>query len=134
LTEIGIAPSLIYGVLNDVFGQDIAAASFKKLVEEFHGDVNGLMEEVEKQAEAQAQGKAGESEFNTGVGVFVVHSGLEKPHTLSVHHRLPSAEGKDVLATPRPITENPAGYEHMEQMKANTERVRAKIAELKENQ
>lgn len=44
--QFDMTPSIIYGTLQDLFGADIAQASFKKLVDEFGGDLGTLSKEI----------------------------------------------------------------------------------------
>lgn len=46
IPQFDMAPSIIYGTLLDLFGADIAQASFKKLVDEFGGDLGTLAREI----------------------------------------------------------------------------------------
>lgn len=46
--QFDMAPSIIYGTLYDLFGVDIAQASFKKLVDEFSGDLEVVANEINK--------------------------------------------------------------------------------------
>lgn len=48
--QFDMAPSIIYGTLHDLFGPDIAQASFKKLVDEFSGDLGALAHEIDQVA------------------------------------------------------------------------------------
>lgn len=44
--QFDMAPSIIYGTLQDLFGAETAQASFKKLVDEFGGDLGMLAKEI----------------------------------------------------------------------------------------
>lgn len=61
--QFDMAPSLIYGTLLDLFGADIAQASFKKLVDEFNGDLSLLSKEINEAASK----KDGQSDFSAKV-------------------------------------------------------------------
>lgn len=57
LPEFALAPSIIYGLLKDVYGPDLAQQSFKKLLEEFGVDIGTISEQLDRLAEARTQEK-----------------------------------------------------------------------------
>lgn len=73
--QFDMSPSIVYGTLHDLFGEDLAQASFKKLVDEFSGDLGALAKEINavaKQASLKANvpGQA----VKTGNAFFKIHS------------------------------------------------------------
>lgn len=57
LPKIKMAPSLVYGVLKDLFGKDQANKAFASLSAEFGGSVKDLENEINHMAEARLRGQ-----------------------------------------------------------------------------
>jgi len=57
LVELDISPSIAYGVLKDLFGEDQAAASFIKLLEEFGGRYSDIQQGVNAAGDANKNRK-----------------------------------------------------------------------------
>ncbi|MBA3816986.1 MAG: hypothetical protein H0X29_10815 [Parachlamydiaceae bacterium] len=73
--QFDMAPSIIYGTLRDLFGADIAQASFKKLVDEFSGDVGVLAKEVNEVVKKnECHQPASSIAIKTGNARFKIHS------------------------------------------------------------
>ncbi len=78
LPQFNMAPSIIYGVLSDLFGQDQAQEAFKKLVLEFGGNIEDISGEISKMAEVMKKGgKATGSKKRSGVAIFHIQSLLD---------------------------------------------------------
>lgn len=73
-----LAPSIIYGTLHDLFGADIAQASFKKLVDEFSGDLGVLAKEINEVIKKNDHYPFPPSKvIKTGNAHFQIHSHYE---------------------------------------------------------
>lgn len=71
LPQFNMAPSIIYGVLRDLFGQDQAQEAFKKLLSEFGGDISDISDDITQMAEAIAeQRKVASTPKRSGVAFF----------------------------------------------------------------
>jgi hypothetical protein len=56
IPQFTLAPSIMYGVLKDLFGNDQANDAFKKLVEEFNGDMKVFEKELNEVTSKQKKG------------------------------------------------------------------------------
>lgn len=83
LPKVNLAPSIVYGVLKDLFGADQSDKAFKSLVEEFGGDVNAFRKELHKMGKDQNRSRTVEDrEIETGNAVFVL-----EPNTKAMPNR-----------------------------------------------
>lgn len=74
LPQFGLAPSIIYGTLHDLFGEELAQASFKKLVDEFSGDLHVLAKEINETARKQSLAPSDSAKaIKTGNASFIIH-------------------------------------------------------------
>lgn len=74
IPQFNMAPSVIYGVLSDLFGQDQAIEAFKKLVEEAGGDLKDIQSDIQQMAKALGQKLQPEAkQKKTGVAFFKIH-------------------------------------------------------------
>lgn len=75
LPQFDMAPSIVYGTIHDLFGEDLAQASFKKLVDEFSGDLKALAKEINSVALVATQhGITKEKVIKTGNAYFKIHN------------------------------------------------------------
>lgn len=73
LPKFIMAPSLIYGVLNDLFGEDQANRAFKALCEEFGGNVKDLSSALNAMAKAMSKNEQLEPKLiPTGNAVYQI--------------------------------------------------------------
>jgi hypothetical protein len=74
LPQFNLAPSLVYGVLKDLFGEDQANEAFKKLVDEFSGNAdemkNKLQSEMKTKLQSVTSGKAKSEKVQTPTAIF----------------------------------------------------------------
>ena len=83
LPQFTLAPSIMYGVLKDLFGEDQANDAFKKLVTEFNGDMK-VIEAGLKTITEQVEPKEKEVKIATGTAIF--HLCSEHEHDESDSH------------------------------------------------
>lgn len=75
LPEFELAPSIIYGLLKDVYGEDLAQQSFKKLLEEFGVPIETISGQLNLIAEARVQDKiVPERNFITKLAKFTLRN------------------------------------------------------------
>lgn len=111
LPQFNIAPSIIYGVLKDLFGQDQAQEAFKKLLAEFGGNITDIEKDITQMAEAMEKGIKKPS--------VVKRSGLALFHIQPV---------LDVLV---PVKERDKAHKkHLTHLQANLRRVTAEVRTL----
>lgn len=72
--QFDLAPSIIYETLYDLFGEELAQASFKKLVDEFSGDLRELSKEINETARKMSHHEFSSSvSIKTGNACFKIH-------------------------------------------------------------
>lgn len=75
LPEFELAPSIIYGLLKDVYGEDLAQQSFKKLLDEFGVDIGVISDQLTRIADARVQDKiVPERNFLTPSAKFTIRN------------------------------------------------------------
>lgn len=82
IPQFNMAPSIMYGVLKDLFGQDQAAEAFKKLVEEAGGSLKDIQDEINTMADAIGLKVKPQAKIKkTGVAFFKIdaHTDVETP-------------------------------------------------------
>lgn len=99
IPQLSLAPSIAYGVLRDLFGKDQANAAFKKLVEEFNGDMAEIEAHLNDVANSLEKGKKTQDrKITTGVAHFKLLGRFVEtpkvPHAQKLESNLRTAMGE----------------------------------------
>ena len=130
IPKIQIAPSAIYGVLQDLFGADQAAKSFTKLVEEFNGDTRRITEMVNQQAYRRANHEETPAIQETlGTAIFEVVGNWDVDESSIHYQHLRELREQAVRLTEEVAEMHASTYVPVEQKRAFIAKLQSEIRE-----